>query len=121
MKINMAGGYIISPLKSPKNTRPTFSSSSLGTIAKSFCLVIVLVLFSCGIPRSEYDKVKEEHAVEKKALQTQVSALMAEVQQLKIQLAEKEAQYSALFFRFESLSSEYLKLKRIIETPQPAL
>jgi len=50
-----------------------------------------------------------------------IASLEQENQRLKDELSEKEAQYSSIFFRFESLSKDYLKLKKASENCESVL
>ncbi len=84
-------------------------------------MISLLFSFSCGIPRAEFEKKKEECRIETEQLRQKINEMEMENKELKELLSEKEAQYSALFFRYESLSREYQKLKRSLTSPDPVL
>lgn len=77
-----------------------------------------MFLFSaCGIPRGEHEQLKQTCKQEKESLQAQIQTYQDEINKLKKLLSEKEQQYSSLFFRYETLSTQYLKLKKMLTKP----
>lgn len=78
-------------------------------------IVLCITLFSgCGIPRAKHEQLRETCSREKDALQEQIRNGQEEIRRLKKLLSEKEQQYSSLFHRYESLSAQYLKLRKLL-------
>lgn len=93
----------------------------MNCIKGPFILLFLLVASSCGVPRAEHDRMRVAFQKEKNALVLRNSKLEQELNLIKAKLAEMETQYSSLFFKYESLSRDYLKLKRSLTSPELGL
>lgn len=92
---------------------------------KPFFLTLILfsglTTASCGIPRADFENALKKSQRDKEALMTQIMQLENQLKAVRKQLREKENQFDSLFYRYESLSRDYLRLKKSIEPNQTGL
>jgi chromosome segregation ATPase len=87
----------------------------------SIVILIALLGGACGVPRADLEQALQAKQVEKEALTAQIHRLEDELKTVKRLLSEKKAEFEAIFNRYETLSRDYLRLKKEVEIPPSTL